>query len=326
MMRTKILSYLWMIILIFGITGCAESTAKDSEGIRASGFVEGQVYTIASSLGGKVVEVTVKPGDQVEAGDLLARLDETQFERIRDQAQAGVNAAQAALAAFQEKPAERDVAEAKAAVRSAEAELAAAKAERDLLLSSYEPLEPPDIELNAAESSINVAEAGVALAEAQLAQVEAGPLDAERDILIAKLNEAQANLLWIERQLEELKLIAPIDGVVLQVMNREGEVVSPGSPVLYLTDPEHLTLRLFIPVAQVAKIDIGDKFEISADAYPNEVFSGSVLRIADEAQFTPATVLTQEERVKLVFAVELLLEDPSGKLKSGMPVDAVLLS
>jgi HlyD family secretion protein len=95
---------------------------------------------------------------------------------------------------------------------------------------------------------------------------------------------------------------------------------------LYLTDPEHLTLRLFIPVAQVAKIDIGDKFEISADAYPNEVFSGSVLRIADEAQFTPATVLTQEERVKLVFAVELLLEDPSGKLKSGMPVDAVLLS
>jgi HlyD family secretion protein len=90
-------------------------------------------------------------------------------------------------------------------------------------------------------------------------------------------------------------------------------------------DPDDLYLRLFIPVTQVAKVHLGDMFEITTDAYPDETFSGSVVHIADEAQFTPATVLTQEERVKLVFAVKLLVQDPSGKLKPGMPVDAASL-
>jgi HlyD family secretion protein len=52
------------------------------------------------------------------------------------------------------------------------------------------------------------------------------------------------------------------------------------------------------------------------------VFSGSITNIADEAQFTPATVLTEEERVKLVFAVQVLIDDPTGRIKPGMPVDA----
>ncbi len=321
----KPLIYLWMVILSLGVVGCTGNDGVDSDAIRASGFIEGRVYKIASTQGGKVLETLVDQGDQVEIGELLITLDPTNLERVRDQAQAGVDAAQAELSLLQEKPTTRDVAEATAAVDKAEAALESARAERNLLLSSYEPMEPPDMELNAAESAIEASKAGVVLAEAQLAQVKAGPLDEEQMILNAQLREAQANLSLIERQLEDLKLSAPIDGVVVQVMNRKGEVVSPGSPVLYIMDPNHLTLNLYIPVDQIAMIEIGDQFEITADAYPDEVFSGSVVHIADEAQFTPATVLTQEERVKLVFAVEILIIDPSGKLKPGMPVDAARL-
>ena len=321
----KPLIFLWMVILSLGVVSCTENDGVDSDAIRASGFIEGRVYKIGSTQGGKVVEALVEQGDAVKVGELLISLDPTYLESVRDQAQAGVDAAQAELSLLQEKPTTRDVAEATAAVDRAEAALESARAERNLLLSSYEPMEPPDMELHAAESAIDAAEAGVVLAEAQLAQVKAGPFDEEQKILIAQLREAQANLRLIEHQLEDLKLNAPIDGVVVQVMNREGEVVSPGSPVLYIMDPNHLTLNLYIPVDQIATIEIGDQFEITADAYPDEVFSGSVVHIADEAQFTPATVLTQEERVKLVFAIEILINDPSGKLKPGMPVDAVRL-
>jgi HlyD family secretion protein len=324
MNQWKAFTLKWMVILSLGIAACTGGNGIDSEAIRASGFIEGRVYKIASSQGGKVDEVFVEQGDEVQAGALLMTLDGTDLENVRDQAQAGVDAARAALLILQEKPTARDVAEATAAVERAEALLDSAKAERDLLLSSYEPLEPPEVELNVAESAIELAEAGVALAEAQLAQVKAGPFEEEQRILDAQLNEAQAYLRLIELQLDDLNLIAPIDGIAVQVMNREAEVISPGSPVLYLMDPKYLTLKLYIPVAQIAKLTVGDEFEITADAYPEEVFSGSVVHIADEAQFTPATVLTQEERVKLVFAIELLINDPSGKLKRGMPVDAVM--
>jgi HlyD family secretion protein len=325
MIRTKFLSCLWMVVWLLGMAGCSNDTATASEGIRASGFIEGRQYTITSSLGGRVVEVMAAQGDRVEAGELLVVLDETQLEDARDQAQAGVDAAQAGLAASQEKPTAREVAEAEAALKRAEGELDSAKASRGLLISNYSPMDPPATELHAAESAIDVAEAGVELAKAQLAQVKAGPLEVDQKILEARLSEAEANLRLVELQLNELNLIAPIDGVVTQVLNTEGEVVSAGSPVLYVLDPSYLTLRLFIPVTQVAKVHIGDTFEITADSYPDETFTGSVIHIADKAQFTPATVLTQEERVKLVFAVKLLIQDASGKLKPGMPVDAALL-
>jgi HlyD family secretion protein len=60
------------------------------------------------------------------------------------------------------------------------------------------------------------------------------------------------------------------------------------------------------------------------DAYPGKVFRGAVSRIAEQAEYTPRNVQTQEERVKTVFAVEIALENPDGLLKSGMPADAVL--
>ena len=325
MNRSEPLTFFLIVILSLGITGCTGSNGLDSETIRASGFIEGRVYKIASSQGGKVVEALVEQGDKVKTGALLLTLDQASLESAHDQAQAAVDAAQAALSVLQEKPTARNVAEATVAVDRAEAELDAAKAGRDLLLSSYEPSEPPEAELNEAESAIDVAEVGVALAEAQLAQVKAGPLEAEEKILRAQLREAQANLRLIELQLEDLNLRAPINGIIVRVMHSVGEVASPGSPILYLMDPKVLTLKLYIPVNQVARISIGDEFEITMDAYPDEKFFGSVLHIADEAQFTPATVLTQEERVKLVFAVEILIDDDSGKLKPGMPVDAVRL-
>ena len=322
-MRSRLLTTIWIIILILGMAGCAEDPTLDSDTIRASGFVEGRVYKIASGQGGQVVEVMVEQGEEVGAGELLVTLDPTLLEFARDQAQAGVDAAEAALSALQEKPTARDLAIATSAVSNAEAELDAARAARDLLLSGYEPLDPPEIELNAAESAIKVAEAGVGLAEAQLTQVKAGPLEGEQKVLEGLLAEAQANLLLLDHQLDDLHLTASKDGVILRIMSREGEVVSPGIPIIYLMDPDYLTLTLYVPVVKVAKINIGDVFEVTADSYPDDVFYGSVVHIADEAQFTPATVLTQEERVKLVFAIEILLEDPSGKLKPGMPVDAV---
>ena len=90
-------------------------------------------------------------------------------------------------------------------------------------------------------------------------------------------------------------------------------------------DPSILTLTVYVREAQVAKIKVGEKVEIRVDAFPENVFEGLVRYIADQAQFTPTEVQTEEERVKLVFAVEILINDPDGRLKPGMPADATII-
>jgi HlyD family secretion protein len=170
---------------------------------------------------------------------------------------------------------------------------------------------------------VRIAEAGVALAEAQQEQVEAGPSEHELRIAQAGVDQAEAMLALTQLHLDRLTLTAPVAGVVEQVLIQAEEVAVPGAPLVQVIDPTDLTLTVYLPETQVALIQAGDLVVVRVDAYPEQRFDGTVRRIADQAQFTPSNVQTEEERVKLVFAVEIALDDPSGKLRAGMPADAI---
>jgi HlyD family secretion protein len=304
--------------------GCRGDLSADEGGIRASGFIEGRDYSIASALGGRVIEIMTDQGERVESGQILVRLDGTAFDHAYDAAQAGVAAAEAALTSLESQPRPQDLATAQASLDAAKANFNAAVAALDLLKESYKPFKPPEAELHNAESAAEVARASADLAQAQFNQVVAGPFEGEIEIARAAVEEAKANLRLIEHQLAELYLGVPVTGIVSQIFVNVGEVASPGAPLGTVLDPSVLTLTVYVPETQVAKIRAGDAVEIRVDAYPEEVFKGQVRHIADQAQFTPTEVQTQEERVKLVFAVEILLDDPDGRLKPGMPADAVI--
>jgi HlyD family secretion protein len=319
--RTSIL----LVLLVHVLAGCAgESSKVDPDTISASGFIEGQAYNLASSSGGRVIEVIVREGDRVSTGDLLVKIDDAMLMSFREQAQAGVDAAQASLQILEERPLDEEVASASAEFDAAQAELDGAEAALDLLIASYDPFDPPYADILAAGSDIAIAEAGLKLSKAKLTQVRAGPLEGEIAAARASLAEAEANLHFVDLQIQDQLLTSPVDGVVSQVLVEAGEIALPGTVLVQIRDPSHLTLTLYVPVVPVAKMDYGDLVEITVDTFPDEVFHGRVLRIADQAQFTPANVQTQEERVKQVIAVDIILEPSGGKLKPGMPADALI--
>ena len=266
----------------------------------------------------------VDQGDEVEANQELIHLRDTVFVYLHEQAQSGVKAAGASLKALEEMPTEEDIENGLEMVSISEAELEEAIAAVELLESFYSPQNPPDTEFHAGESAVAIAEAGVNLANAQLDQIMAGPLDGERRMAEALLREAEAQLRLVERQMEDLTLTSPQSGIVYEIFVNEGEIVAPGAPIARILDPTYLTVKVYVPEIQVAVLRIGTSVEVTTDAYPEEVFNGSLLRIADKAQFTPTLVLTEEERVKLVFEVEILIEEGLDKLKPGMPVDVVI--
>ena len=81
-------------------------------------------------------------------------------------------------------------------------------------------------------------------------------------------------------------------------------------------------LTVYLPDTQIGQVSLGQPVQVTVDSFPGRTFDGAVTHIADSAQFTPRNVATQEERVNLVFAVEVSLDNTDGALKPGMPADA----
>jgi multidrug resistance efflux pump len=121
--------------------------------------------------------------------------------------------------------------------------------------------------------------------------------------------------------MDKLIIVAPLDGIVLTRLVEPGEVVAPGATLLTMGPLEELTITVYISEDQYGTINLGQTAIVSVDSFPGETFEAIVIRIADQAEFTPRNVQTQEDRRTTVFAVELGIDNQDGKLKPGMPAD-----
>jgi len=432
------------IILLIAIIGGAawyfsQNRVQAETGVlTASGTIEGTQIEIASEVGGRVLEVLVKEGEFVRAGQLLVRFDEVLLQAQFEQAEASLEAAQAnyalvsrglteeqrqlataaaelelidaqkALKDLQESselteaqllqtiaatekalddarqhldavrgeadPADVDAAW--AAVVMAQdrlekaqedftpyekkdkdnlrraiflANLAAAQQAYDSMVYRYNnlvgesnryivALAEADVSLAEAKladarrqyesldrgvdpDALALAEARVKVAESRLAAARAGTPAEELAAAQAQVDQAQEALQAVEVQIEKTEIAAPVDGVILVRSAESGEVLIAGAPLLTLLKTGELTITVYIPEDRYGEIEIGERAVVEVDSFPGEKFEAKVLRIADRAEFTPRNVQTVEGRRTTVFAVELAVADPEGKLKPGMPAD-----
>jgi HlyD family secretion protein len=229
-------------------------------------------------------------------------------------AYAGVSAAQAQV----------DMAE--AGVAAAEAALAQAQAAPETTQDSVAAAEAG---ITVSEAQVKVAEGQLAQAQAQLDRLRAGATPEEIAALEAQVAQARAAvqsadalLSALEIQLEQSNVEAPVSGVVLQRLLQVGELASPGAPLFTLANLDEVTLTVYVPEAELGRVSLGQEADVLVDAY-DQSFPGEVVHIASQAEFTPKNVQTQEERVHMVFAVKVHLDNPDHLLKPGMPADAI---
>jgi HlyD family secretion protein len=121
----------------------------------------------------------------------------------------------------------------------------------------------------------------------------------------------------------KLVVKAPSDGVVLNRSVEPGETVTPGSVVMTIGQLNALTLTVYLPEDRYGQVNLGDSAQVTVDSFPGVDFSGTVNQIADQAEFTPRNVQTEEGRRTTVFAVQLQLSDTQNRLKPGMPADVL---
>jgi HlyD family secretion protein len=138
------------------------------------------------------------------------------------------------------------------------------------------------------------------------------------------VREAAANVRRLESQVAELKVFAPLAATVLTKAVEAGEVVAAGKPLVLLGDLDHPWIKIYVPETQLGKVKLGAPARVLVDSFPNQPFQGTVTWISDQAEFTPKNVQTAEERVNLVYAVKITIQNAERRLKAGMPADAEL--
>ncbi|MCX7822839.1 MAG: efflux RND transporter periplasmic adaptor subunit [Syntrophobacterales bacterium] len=318
--------------------------------IQANGRIEGDRFTISSKVPGKVVRLYVREGDGVGEGQVVAKLDDAQISAKVDQAREAVSTleAQFRAAKLSLEVLKRDVPLTVETARStlaqarshwASAQVKAKQAERDALRFQHlfgagaidkHRFEQIDLARQVAFYQLRAAEESIRTAEKQLAQTLLGydrikVKEAEVEALSAQLAQAKATLREAESTLDDLIIKAPTSGIITSRMVDIGEVITAGAPIMDVVNLDRLYLQVYIPEKEIGKIRLGLPARIYVDALPEIFLTATVRYIASRAQFTPKEVQTPDERVKLVFAVRLYLdENPDHRLTPGLPADAVI--
>jgi len=221
---------------------------------------------------------------------------------------------------------------------AAEAALYNARHARDVIQANlnWYTGSPTDFDQAILDAQVSVAQANVTKAETEFARVKIGPDPDDVALAQARVRAAEAALAAakagttaeieaIDLQLDKLTVTAPQEGVILSLNLNAGEVLQLGSTALTLGRLDSLHITVYMPEDRYGQLRLGAQAEVSVDSFPGERFSASITRIASQAEFTPRNVQTEEGRRTTVFAVELAVSDPSGRLKPGMPADVHFL-
>lgn len=252
--------------------------------VKTNGRIEATQIDVASKYAGRLAEVTVKEGDEVTAGQVIARISSPEYEAQLRAAQAQVLRARQALAE----------AEALIAQRKSDQILARTDTERGKELVEKGYLSKQVFDQRSAKA--DAADAALRAAQAQRDQAEFA------------IHASEADAEQIRAILVDLVLVAPRSGRVQYQLARTGEVVSAGTRVVTILDLSDVYMTIYLPAAQAGQLALGDEARIILDPVPQYVIPATISFVAADAQFTPKSVETADEREKLVFRAKLQLD------------------
>lgn len=293
--------------------------------LMASGTVEATEAQLGFTVPGRIDSVLAQEGDTVSTGADLARLDRKATLATREQAAAQAAAARATLLELERGSRPEEIAQARAAAAAAKDQLTDAKRDADRAEALKEQALISQQEFDKTMTAFDVARSRSQQADEALRLVEQGPRREQIDAARAQLNAAEASVRSLDATLANMVVRAPFDGLVTIRHRVPGEIVPAGSPVLTVLDRADRWVKIYVPETDIGAVHPGQRARIATDTFRNRTFDGAVSMIASEAEFTPKTVQTQEERVKLVYEVKVRITgDPGYVLKPGMPADVVL--
>jgi HlyD family secretion protein len=325
-----------LLVISTAVVACRDSGPVTR--IRVSGYVEATEVQVSAEVGGRIIELPVAEGDRIEAGAVLARLDTSDIDLTLQRVRAERQGAEAQLRLLLAGARTEDVRQADAQRAAAEADLAAAR--RDLVaadrdLERFESLmaarsgvqkqrDDAATRRDVARERVKGAEERVRAAAEGLARLKAGARREELDVARARVAAVDAQIATLDKSLKDTTVIAPVGGTITQKLVDRGELIGPRTPVVIVSDLEHVWANVFVDEPYIPRVALGQTVTLYTDAGGPGV-EGTVTFISPKAEFTPKNVQTADERSKLVFRLKVTVNNAAGTLKQGMPVEAEIV-
>ena len=325
-MKKRIIPVVLLIVAAVGLFLYISSKKPETEGIiQVSGNIEITDAALSFKVAGRVIERFVSEGEIVKTGQIIARLDDTDLTEEVDLRVAEVQAVTAALRELEAGSRPEEIGQARAALTSARAEQERWRQEYERQQNLFKRDVISERELESSKMAYQTSRARVEEASKALKLVQAGPRTEKIDQARAEVNRAQQALDFARTRVGYATLTSPMDGIVLTENVERGEYVSPGTPIVTVGKMDPVWLRAYIDETDLGKIRIGQAVRVKTDAYPGKTYDGKISFIASESEFTPKTVQTEKERVKLVYRIKIDIPNPQMELKPGMPADGEIV-
>lgn len=331
--------------------------------VQGSGRMDGDLINLNAKYTGRISTLTIEEGQRVHVGESIAILASHEYLAQKEQIEAQIAARKQELSAqameleIAQKIIPETLIKAKAnlsitqyqreeldkSIASQQSVVAQDKRDLDRMQNLYQQnlIEKRQVEtatLKHQTSSDFLAglyqkrkQLSLSITVAQSNQIEAvasqqkiNVMQKGMEALTSSLHALEASKAQIEAVLNEMVLRSSIDGVVVEKIANQGEVVGAGSVVATLLDANSLFLKIFVDTKQNGKLHVGDDAVIFIDAYPNDAIKSKVIRIEQKAEFTPKEVSVPSDRIQRVFALHVKPIAPHPAFKLGLPAVGVV--
>lgn len=285
--------------LLFGIAAVLTACNSGDKEYDATGTFEATETMVAAEQAGTLLTFSLEEGDNIEAGTEVGLIDTTQLWLK-------ISQTEASKAVYQSQKPDQEK-----QIVATRQQLAKARTEQQRYKELVADGAAPSKMLDDASSQVQVL-------QRQLdAQVSA--LQTSTNALSRQMDAADVQVRQLRDQLLKCHIKSPVSGTVLEKYVERGEYVTPGKPLFKIGDVRHMYLRAYITSAQLKNVKTGQKVKVFADygGGQKKEYVGTVTWISSRSEFTPKTILTDDERADLVYAVKIAVRN-DGYVKIGM--------
>jgi HlyD family secretion protein len=288
------------------------------------GNVDIRQVDLGFRVSGRLARMVFEEGDEVKTGNLVAVLDKGPYEAALAAAQAQMLQAQANYDKLMHGNRPQEIEEARASVNEKQAtfenaELLFKRQKKQINVGATSQQAHDDALARKIES-----EASLKSAKEALNLSEEGFRKEDIEVAKAAYETAKAQLESAKINLADTEILSPSDGIMLTRVREPGAIVAPLSVVYTLSLHKPVWVRAYVSEPYLGRIKPGMEALITTDTNPDKPFKAQIGFISPQAEFTPKTVETPELRTDLVYRLRLVVEDPQGKLRQGMPVTVTI--
>ena len=297
---------------------------RTEKGITATGTIEVTKTDITPKVSGYLIERNFQEGDQVKAGQILARIDRPDLDAQLTRDEAALAKARAQLRDLELGARPQELQEAAANLAAAESQAVRAKMDFERNAKLFKENAIAAQQLDTYRSAHEVAANALVAAQSRYSLLQAGNRPETIEAQRLEVDRSVAVLAASRIQLQDTIVAGPLSGRILSKNYEKGEYVNAGSSIATIGDLQDCWVKIYVSTEQLGQIRLGQAVKVKIDAYPDKVFRGEIKEINQNAEYTPRQSITQRERANMVFGVKVKIDNADEMMKPGLPADVIL--